>query len=203
MEIWKNIPGYENLYQVSNYGNIKTLSRIIIDKTGKVNLKIKERLLKLNDNGNGYKSVGLCKNGKRKVFYIHRLVAELFLENINNLREVNHKDLDKSNNNVDNLEWVTSKGNKEHYLKTIPGKEKSKKAGSTRFKNVVAGREQNIIEDYNNNNTIKQIAIKYKLNPATITKVLKQNNITINANKKCYRKIKRDKRGRFIKNEQQ
>lgn len=94
-EIWKDIKGYENLYQVSNLGRVRSLW------FGKI------RLLKECVNGNGYNHVILTKDGKSKVCLIHRLVAFAFIPNHNNLKEVNHKDEDKSNNCVDNLEWCT------------------------------------------------------------------------------------------------
>ena len=102
MEIWKDIKGYEGLYQVSNKGRVKSLN---YRRTGK------EKILSSSPNSYGYLIVGLCKNGKQKPFYIHRLVAEAFLTNPNNLLEVNHKDENKENNHVENLEWCDRKYN--------------------------------------------------------------------------------------------
>ena len=99
-EIWKDIIGYEGLYKISNYGKVKRI-KFINNKTN----KLCEKILKESDNGNGYKLVSLCKNNKRKNYYVHRLVAENFLENPNNYKEVNHKDNNKCNNISDNLEW--------------------------------------------------------------------------------------------------
>ena len=99
-EIWKPIKGYEGLYQVSNFGRVKSL------KFGK------EKILKQSKNKKtGYLHVVLCKNGILKTFRVHRLVAEAFLDNPNNLPCVNHKDENKTNNNVDNLEWCNAKYN--------------------------------------------------------------------------------------------
>ena len=99
MEIWKDIEGYEG-YQISNMGNVKSL------KFGK------EKILKLiKDKSNGYLRVGLYKEGKLKNHYVHRLVAEAFIENHNNFREINHRDEDKANNCVSNLEWCDRKYN--------------------------------------------------------------------------------------------
>lgn len=92
-EIWKDIKDYENLYQGSNLGRVKSI------KFGK------ERILKTFKNKDGYLQVGLWKNNKRKIFLVHRLVAQAFLDNPNNLPEVNHKDENKLNNVVSNLEW--------------------------------------------------------------------------------------------------
>ena len=95
-EIWKDIEGYEGLYQVSNLGNVKSL-------------KAKRNLYYSNSN-NGYLRVGLFK-GTRKMFAIHRLVAKAFLPNPQHKKVVNHKDFDVKNNAVSNLEWCTFKEN--------------------------------------------------------------------------------------------
>ena len=106
MEIWKDIEGYEGLYQVSNKGRIKSLNRI--DSRGH---KVNEKILSSKPNNKGYLRVHLYKNGKRKPFSVHRLVAIAFIPNPNNLLEVNHKDENKENNTVDNLEWCDRKYN--------------------------------------------------------------------------------------------
>lgn len=106
MEIWKDITGYEGLYQVSNLGNVKTLPRIYYSGAGYSQKKeIKEMLLKQSIDSYGYKVVGLKLNGKRKMFKVHRLVAYEFLENNNNYKCVNHKNEIKTDNRVENLEW--------------------------------------------------------------------------------------------------
>ena len=101
-EIWKDIDGYEGLYQVSNLGNVKSLN---YNRTGK------ERILKPGTNGSGYLHVILCKNGKIRLFKVHRLVAKAFLENPDHKSDVNHKDENKTNNCVENLEWMTRQEN--------------------------------------------------------------------------------------------
>lgn len=114
-EIWKDIPEYEGLYQVSNLGRIKSLPR----KNNKriINKEIIKVFTKLP---NGYLKVGLSKNGKTKYYFVHRLVAEVFIPNLENKPCVNHKDCNRKNNDVSNLEWVTHKENnsyKDHHLK--------------------------------------------------------------------------------------
>ena len=111
-EIWKDIKGYEGLYQVSNLGYIKSLSKTkeIINNNKKYVKTIKEKELKGNFH-QGYRTVGLVKNGKMKTTYIHRLVAEAFIPNPNNYPMVNHIDEDKSNNYYKNLEWCTCEYN--------------------------------------------------------------------------------------------
>lgn len=100
-EQWRDIPDYKGIYQVSNYGRIKSFER-----NG-----TKGGILKPNKRQDGYLQVGLHKNGKGKTFAVHQLVALTFLKNPNNLPQINHKDENKENNHVDNLEWVTPKEN--------------------------------------------------------------------------------------------
>lgn len=101
-EIWKPKKDYEGLYEVSNFGNVMSLN---YRGTGK------SKLLKPNKNKKGYLHVSLCKNGKLKTFRVNRLVAETFIPNPDNLPQVNHKDENKENNSVENLEWCTPKYN--------------------------------------------------------------------------------------------
>lgn len=92
-EIWKDIKGYEGLYQISSFGRVK--------KT-----RNKEKIMKGRIRGKGYLAVTLLdKHGEKKDFYIHRLVAEAFIPNLDNLPQVNHKSEIKTDNNVENLEW--------------------------------------------------------------------------------------------------
>lgn len=113
MEIWQQIKGFENLYKISTYGRIKSLGN------GKsTNSKTKfERILKSNYSSTGYEKIKLFKDGKRYYFSVHRLVAQTFIANDKNKKEVNHKDGNKANNNISNLEWVTSSENQLHAFK--------------------------------------------------------------------------------------
>ena len=104
IEIFKDIEGYENLYQISNLGNVKSLGN------GNSN-NSKEKILKPTKDKKGYLTVDLYKDGKRKIYKVHRLVAKVFIENPNNLPQVNHKDEDKTNNAVENLEFCDAKYN--------------------------------------------------------------------------------------------
>lgn len=112
MEIWKDIEGYEGLYQVSNFGNVRSLN---YHRTGQTKV-----LSPAVENGGGYLVVNLCKNGKMKKYKVHRLVASAFIPNLFDDGEVNHKDEDKTNNfcgtpendfNDGNLEWCDRKYN--------------------------------------------------------------------------------------------
>lgn len=105
-EQWKDIQGYEGLYQVSNLGRVKGIDRISANGS-----HLKEKILSQKHTTKGYLRVIFCKNNKVKYFLVHRLVAEEFILNPNNLPQVNHIDENKTNNQVDNLAWVTSKEN--------------------------------------------------------------------------------------------
>lgn len=109
-EVWKDIVGYEGLYQVSNMGRVKSL-REWNGNRHKAQYREREHILNPTDNGNGYLIIGLRNGAKRKNHYIHRLVAAAFIPNPNGLKYVNHLDYDKRNNAVDNLEWCTQREN--------------------------------------------------------------------------------------------
>lgn len=108
-EIWKDIEGFEDLYQVSNMGRVRSLTRNKKGKNG-VPCPIQGRIMKQHICF-GYYYITLSKNGKYKGFRVHRLVANAFIPNPDNLPQVNHKDENKANNCVDNLEWCDSKYN--------------------------------------------------------------------------------------------
>ena len=108
-EVWLPIKDYEN-YMVSNLGRIKSLEKIVKRKRNG-DFKTKDKILKIQTNRYGYSYVTLYKNKKPKIFSIHQLVSINFIPNPNNYKYVNHKDENKSNNCVDNLEWCDVKYN--------------------------------------------------------------------------------------------
>ena len=117
-ELWRDIKDYKDLYQGSNLGRVRSLDRWVKCPNGSVRF-YKGRILKPGTNKDGYLQIDLCKNNKSKTFRVNRLVAEAFLEIPEELRhlkgtrylQVNHKDEDKTNNNVENLEWCSAKYN--------------------------------------------------------------------------------------------
>lgn len=108
-EIWKDIKGYKGLYQVSNYGNIRSLGKHVNGRNSK--RFVKGKIIKLFDDKDGYKIVNLYKKSKMKQFRIHRLVAIAFIPNPNNYPIINHKNEIKNDNKVENLEWCSNKYN--------------------------------------------------------------------------------------------
>lgn len=109
-ELWADIKGFEGLYQVSNLGNVKSLPRRGTYST--------PHILAVTKDQKGYLMVGLSKNSKLTTRRVHRLVAEAFIPNLDNLPEVNHLDENKNNNTVSNLEWCTRKYNVNYGTRT-------------------------------------------------------------------------------------
>lgn len=154
-EIWKDIVGYDGLYQVSSLGQVKMLGRIKrLWNGGETYLKPKI----LNQNVIcGYKKVKLRdKNGEAKMISVHRLVAAAFIQNQDNLPQVNHKDENKLNNNVENLEWCTAKYNS-NYGTGI------KRCSEARFKRIAQiSLNGNVIREWNSmKEIVKTLGFSY------------------------------------------
>ena len=125
-EIWKDIRGYEGIYKISSYGRVWSLKRKGV---------VKEKILSQTYNNNGYLRISLNKNNKSKSILVHRLVAQSFIPNPNNLPCVNHKDENKLNNQVDNLEWCTHKYNNNYGTIKQRSGETLKKSGKVKYGN--------------------------------------------------------------------
>lgn len=115
-EIWKDIAGYEGVYQVSNFGRIKTLAHWQVYANGDKH-SYKERIRTPGIGPTGYLSIRLGSRGREAG--VHRFVAETFIPRVSGKNDVNHIDGDKSNNRVDNLEWVNRKENMKHCRKIL------------------------------------------------------------------------------------
>ena len=199
----KILNGYEGIYQVSNLGRIKSLDRRVKDNRRERYQNLKGKQLKFTDNGRGYQLVFLTKESKRINKYVHRLVAETFIPNPKNLPEVNHKDLNKSNNCIDNLEWITNADNKRHYQKTDVAKVKRKEQGyriQEKYKEKIKNKIPFIIYAYTKlNYTLEKLNKETGIGDERISKILKENNIPINNKPRKKLAYKRDKLGRFVK----
>ena len=113
-EEWRTIKGFEK-YEVSNYGRVRSKDRVVIRNDGH-KLTLKGKLLKPITDHKGYVNVSIYNSNGIKISHVHRLVAIAFIENPNMLPQVNHKDGNKKNNNVNNLEWCDNKYNQIHAL---------------------------------------------------------------------------------------
>lgn len=131
MEIWKDIIGYEGIYQVSNLGNVRSLDRRAVNHKSGTTRIVRGAVMNPWDNGNGYLVITLQDKRKRKNCYVHRLVAEAFIENPKSKKYINHVDYNTRNNCVYNLEWCTQKENIKHSVAHLmKPKEKSRQTNT-------------------------------------------------------------------------
>jgi predicted XRE-type DNA-binding protein len=165
-EIWRDIPDYESLYQVSSWGRIKSLDKYIFRRNKQV--LIRGKILKLNKNVKGYLRVCLFRNNKRRGYYIHRLVLMVFNRSPKDNEECNHKDGDKSNNHLSNLEWMTHYDNMLHCREVLNVKvdNRGEKCGNSKLK------EEQVKE-------IRDLLKCGKLTQKEIAKIYKVKNNTI------------------------
>lgn len=161
-EVWKDIPEYENSYQVSNLGRIKSLAR----KTNQADKKryTKEKILKQQKNMHGYMEVTLRKNNVRKHYKVHRLVMVAFHGETKLI--VNHIDCNKTNNNLENLEYCTYQENSNHYL-------------WNRKQPKIDTYKKEIISEYLKGYSLSCIGRKYNYDKETVKSLLARNNIEL------------------------
>lgn len=131
MEIWKPVKNYEGIYEISSYGNLRSVDRQCIYKNGTTKL-LKGKPKKLQYIQDKYVITTLSKNNTLKTFTVHSLVAEAFLPRIANKTQINHIDGNKHNNHIENLEWVTPSENKLHAFQTGL----QKRTGISKYHNV-------------------------------------------------------------------
>lgn len=158
-EIWKPVKGYEGYYEVSNLGRIKALTRTVQGKTrnGKPCPRIvKEHIMHQPNCTNGYKQIALSKDSEVKMYRVHRIVAEAFLDNPKNYPEVNHIDEDKTNNCVTNLEWCSHAYNQCYGNKPAKGE----RNGMAR---LTAAQVREIRRRRENGEKLKDIAVDYDI----------------------------------------
>ena len=149
MEIWKDVVGYEGYYQVSNLGAVRSLDRV--KKSGSGHHVIKGKVLKTKKETNGYLRVSLSVNGVKKLESVHRLVAKAFIPNDDSENlTINHKDCNKENNRVENLEWCKQAENNRHARENV------------KFKTSLKISEEELFDLYvNQKKSSRQIADMY------------------------------------------
>lgn len=148
-EVWKDIEKYEKYYMVSNLGRIKRKERFTYNKKRNINYHLKEMIVHPSDNGHGYLMIRLYPD--YKPYYIHRLVAQAFIINLNKSPQVNHIDGNKKNNSVNNLEWVTPSENQVHSYSVL-----KTKYNLTGLKKSIEKQKKKVLMIDNNNNILKK-----------------------------------------------
>lgn len=174
-EVWKDIPGYEGFYQVSNIGRVKSLDRVVIDRNGR-HMKYKGVLLTPQYNEFGYQKIMLMMSRKGRTFKIHQLVAMTFIENKENHPCVNHKDGNKENNSVDNLEWCTFGENNKHAYEIglkIPYNRDGERNPKSKFSNSEVEYIRNSHKRNGGQFGTMYFARKYGVHKDTITNLIK------------------------------
>lgn len=136
MEIWKPIPNFEGYYEASSFGKIKRAKNKTIYKDGRI-AYFSETILKPSLNKKGYLVVHLSVKSKKHSILIHRLIAKTFIENPLNKLTINHIDCVKTNNSIENLEWLTNKENMQHAFRNGIYKERDK----TTINNILNNRK--------------------------------------------------------------
>lgn len=155
-EVWKDIKGYENLYEISNFGNVRN----------------KNKQIKKQYDNKGYLCVELFKKNKRKHFRIHRLVMMAFNDNSDHKLDINHIDGNKYNNKIDNLEWCTRKENLKHAVRTGLNKQSIKIVAEKNNKIIKC---YSIADSYNQIKKIENINCKEKTFKENVRRALNTN----------------------------
>lgn len=161
--MWKAISGYEGLYEVSDEGLVRSVDRRISGRS------IKGRILSAHNSGKGYPAVALSKNGIVRTTYVHMLVANTFINKPNSIAKlvVNHKDGNKWNNTVDNLEWVSYSQNNVHAYNTG-----LKQRGHGFYNAILTEEDVQEIRKLGKYDTYERIANKYGITKASVRDVL-------------------------------
>jgi len=177
-EIWKDIEGFEGLYQASTTGKVRSVDRIVPHSHGNRFRKLVGRELKSHPNHKGYLMLQLSKNGKVIVICNHRVIATTFIDNPLNLSEINHIDEVKVNNSVDNLEWITHIDNIRHGT----GMERSAKSriGLAMVKGEQCGgaklKESQVIEILNSSKKSTELAKIFGVDHSQICRIRRREN---------------------------
>lgn len=167
-EIWKDVEGYEEFYQISNFGEVRSKDRWR-NNGSKSRYLLKSKTMTKSKTTTGYWKIGFFKDGKRREFKIHRLVAFAFIPNPENKPNINHKDGNPLNNHISNLEWCTQSENLQHAYETGLRK--------TNFHKYLNEITREYLEE--EKTSIWDLARKYKCSHFSITKYFNKNGIKI------------------------
>lgn len=172
-EIWKSVVGWEGIYEVSNFGQVRSISRLIARQDGSTQ-RFRQCILSPRKNSTGYLIVTLSdlSNGRRATVRVHRLVAEAFIPNPMSLPEVNHIDSDRANARVDNLEWVTPSQNRYHGYHFGSVSLPRRIGEKTSSAKLDAGKVLEIRLLASRGVSSRQLAKKYAVNKTTILRLL-------------------------------
>lgn len=166
VETWKPVTDFEDSYEVSSFGNVRSKDRFRDGKHGST-VPVKGRLMALKISKSGYAILGLCKNGKKHFKSVHRLVAEHFIKNTDLKPTVNHIDGVKTNNNVSNLEWSTHSEQMIHAVKNDLLEKRGTPKYTKKFK-------QEILEYYlSNPMSLRKLADKFSVSERTAGRIVK------------------------------
>lgn len=173
MEIFKEINGYEGYYEVSNFGNVRSIERTV---NGFKGVRImKSRILSPGKQKSGYLYVTLSKDNSQKTFRIHRLVAETFISNPNNYSDVDHIDENKENNYAENLQWLSHSNNSSKSNKGICRKDNSM-GNNPRARKVYCYEDGVLVKEYS---CLKECSNDIKMNYSTARKKFRLGNVQI------------------------
>jgi len=177
MEIWKDIRGFEGVYQISNLGRVKSLRRVKKRSDG-IKHTTSEKILKVHKNQKGYLFLSLVGE-KKKMYKVHRLVAKTYIPNHGNKPCVNHVDGEKANNSVENLEWVTYSENSIHAygtgLKKSPSGEQHWTTRKTAYKKLSDEKVLEIKSKLDKGRTQTALAEEYGVVQSTVWTISKGN----------------------------
>ena len=171
-EVWVDVENYVGLYKVSNLGRLKSLSRDVACRGGGIRV-IKTRIVKPSKRLDGYMIVNIFREGKREVFTVHKLIAKMFIPNVDSKSDIDHINNNKEDNRVCNLRWATR-------LENLNNRKNKKPKGRNKIKCITTG------EIFN---TLKEAGEKHELKPATIASCCKQYSRTTKSNIIIYERL--------------
>ena len=169
IEVWKDVIGYEGIYEVNNLGIIRSVERL--DNSGH---KRKSKILGLVADRDGYIKVHLCLQGKARYHFVHRIVATAFIDNPERLPQINHKDENKANNKVENLEWCTAKYNINYGKRNILVSESlyGEKAHSSKITQKDVDKIRKQYESRSKENNMKKLAKQYGISESQVWRII-------------------------------